>query len=77
MLIYSLLSRVRDADSEFKFDCHAFMSFANDWFLALLCRMFAKNTIFCAMAQFSNISPCFVITSTAMQGLPNKQPKHN
>ena len=52
MLIYSLLSRVRDADSEFKFDCHAFMSFANDWFLALLCRMFAKKPFFVQWHSF-------------------------
>ena len=43
ILIYSLLSRVRNADSEFRFDCYAFMSFANDKSLALLCPKFAKK----------------------------------
>ena len=49
------LARVHNAEAEFKSDFDAFMSFANDRYLALLCPMFAKNAILCAMTQFSNI----------------------
>ena len=48
-------ARVHNAEAEFKSDFDAFMSFANDRYLALLCPMFAKNAILCAMTQFSNI----------------------
>ena len=48
-------TRVRNAETESKFDFDAFMSFANDRYLALLCPMFANNAILCAMTLFSNI----------------------
>ena len=50
-----LFTRVRNAETEFKFDFDAFTSFANDRYLTLLCRMFAKNAILCAMTLVSNI----------------------
>ena len=34
--------RVHIAEIGLKFDCDAFMSSADDWFLTLLCRMFPR-----------------------------------
>ena len=50
---------MRSAEIGLKFDCDAFMSSADDCYLALLCRMFAKIAIFCTMAQFTNFFALF------------------
>ena len=62
---------MRSAEIGFKFDCHAFMSFANDESLILLYPKFAKNAILYAMANFSNFLFCvlnFIRSATSYFG---------
>ena len=46
--------RVHIAEIGLKFDCDAFMSSADDCYLALLCRMFAKNTFIQSITERDN-----------------------